>query len=180
MQVEKENLRTLVKEFRKNLTSEQKHNKDFSIFKKVVNLYEYKRANRVLLYYSKDIEVDTKEIIKHALDCKKQVFLPKCIGQDMYFYKINSFEDLQQGSFGMLEPKSECENYSFSESSDFCVVPALAVDKQKYRLGYGKGYYDRFLKNFCGAKCVICYKENLVERLPVFETDISCDMVIYD
>ena len=180
MQVEKQKLRAFAKEFRKNLDKEKRKVKGFSVFQKVINLDEYKKADRVLLYFSKDIEVDTKELINYSLESNKQVFLPKCIGEDMMFYKINSLDDLQQGSFGIFEPKDTCQKYLESSCDDFCIIPALAVDKQKYRLGFGKGYYDRFLKNFVGFKCVICYKENLVERLPVFSTDIPCDMIILD
>ncbi len=180
MQVEKDKIRTLVKEFRKSLSAEQKSQKDLSIYERIVNLDKYKRAKKVLLYCSKDIEVDTKAIIKNALDCDKQVYLPRCIGQDMVFYKINSFDDLRQGSFGLLEPKIECEKYLDSNCDDFCIIPALAVDEHKYRLGYGKGYYDRFLVGFKGYKCVLCYSENVVNKLPVFATDVKADKVIVD
>lgn len=180
MQVEKQKLRALAKEFRKNLDSEKKSRKDFSIFKKIVNLDEYKRADRVLLYFSKDIEVDTKELIKYSLECNKQVFLPKCIGEDMIFYKIDSLDDLQQGSFRIFEPKNKCERYLESNYSDICIIPALAVDEQKFRLGFGKGYYDRFLIDFKGFKCILCYQENVYKSLPVFDTDVKADKVIVD
>ena len=96
----------------------------------------------------------------------------------MKYYYINSFNDMVSGSFGIREPDTEkcVEVTDFSAS--LCVVPAIAFDKRKYRLGYGKGYYDRFLKNYAYKSVGVCYNNLVVDELPADEYDIPVDIII--
>ena len=180
MQIEKNKLRAFAKDFRKSLSADEKARKDKIIFEKVVQLDAYKSAKRVLLYFPKAIEVDTKAIIQYAFENNKQVFLPKCVGEHLQFYQVDSYEQLQEGHFGLLEPKETCKPYENSQEQDLCIIPALMADSLGFRLGYGKGFYDRFLKDFNGCKCIVCYFENLVKNLPIYPTDIKADIVVVD
>ena len=97
----------------------------------------------------------------------------------MKFYFISSLNDLKTGKFGILEPNENNKIFENFERS-ICIIPALAVDKDLNRLGYGGGYYDRFLKNYNGIKCVVCYKENLIDKLPFNKFDIKVDLLVMD
>ena len=178
----KNDLRKSAKEFRKTLGNNEKNIKDKIIFDKVVNSVEYLNSKIVLCYYSTEFEVDTIELIKYSLSLNKRVALPKCVDENgkMVFKYIDSINDLVCGHFGIKEPKNNLVDYQYIDDA-ICIIPALMVDMNGFRLGYGKGYYDRFLSRFKGFKCVLCYKENLIDELPVFDDfDIKCDLCITD
>ena len=139
----------------------------------------YKNADQILAYWPTGSEADTGMIIHRALSDNKRVALPKCSDRNgnMRFYYIKSIEDLSEGMYGIMEPDESCEATDFSETS-LCIVPALSFDKDGYRLGYGKGYYDRFLVNFSGVSAGICYDACLSENLPRNEFDKKVDYLI--
>ena len=179
----KKSLRIEAKRFRESLDKDEKRLKDELIFDKLVSLEEFKNAKTILCYYSTEIEVDTLKFIDFALKIGKKVALPKCVNEngDMRFYYINSTDSLVDGFFGIKEPSSDSEEYVENSDSDICLVPALMIDESGYRLGYGKGYYDKFLIDFKGIKCVLCYNENVVEKLPIYESfDVKSDVSITD
>lgn len=165
---DKAQLRNKYKEIRQNLDLQDKRSSDEKIKRKITDLWAYREENLILTYVSLENEVDTKEIIKYALNDGKVVAVPRCVEntRNMEFYIINSIKDLEKGSFGVLEPNIEkCKKLDDS-TKGLCIVPALAFDKRGYRLGYGKGYYDRFLSNFKGKSIGICYFSCISERLP--------------
>lgn len=175
-------LRESAKRFRKNLLAEEKIKKDKIIFEKVISSSEYIMADCVLCYFSTEIEIDTINLIEHSLINGKKVAIPLCVDKDghMIFKYISSLDDTKAGLFNIREPLDSCEPY-YNCSKSICILPSLMVDKNNYRLGYGKGYYDKFLKEFEGTKCVLCYKESVVDSLPVYDGfDVKCDMLITD
>ena len=135
----------------------------------------------IFIYYSVGSEADTLRIIRHALESGKRVALPKCTDRNgtMDFYFIDDIESsLTEGMFSLKEPDTlRCEKADSTVSS-LCIVPALAADKSGYRLGYGGGYYDRYLSNFKGVTAVLCYEECLCDELPRDKYDISLNMII--
>ena len=178
----KNELRNAAKTFRKSLKSAEKAQKDDKIFKKIILLDEFVKADTVLCYFSSEIEVETKEIINYSLKNGKKVALPKCIDKqgNMVFKYISSLDELVDGAYGLAEPPIHNKTFNDAKSA-ICIIPCLMADMKGYRLGFGKGYYDRFLSNFNGFKCVICYRENLVNKLPIYEgLDIKCDVFITD
>ena len=90
---------------------------------------------------------------------------------------INSFDDLSPGAYGILEPSAGEPTMSF-EPASLCIVPALSYDEKGNRLGFGKGYYDRFLSGFKGIKTGICYELSLCETLPADDHDIRVDNIV--
>ena len=171
----KQILRNKYKDIRKNIKDKEKQND--IIFNKIINLEEYKQSNLILIYISLKNEVDTIELIKYGLKEGKQLAVPKCEGNDMVFYYINSLEDLQEGNFGILEPKTNKIVKNFNNS--ICIIPGLAFDKQNNRIGYGRGFYDRFLKNYHGIKIGLTYKECVCDKIDADENDIKMDKVIF-
>ena len=99
----------------------------------------------------------------------------------MEFYYLRSFdEDLESGAFGVLEPKiGRCEKMT-DFSNSICIVPGLAFDNEGYRLGYGKGYYDRFLCNYPGVKIGICYASCVKRELPHGFYDVPVGILVTD
>lgn len=175
----KNKMRQEIKEQRKNLTCDERERCDSKICERLRQLWLYRESQTVFTYVSLADETDTKKFIERALEDGKRVVVPRCIKgtRNMEFCVINSLEDLEEGSFGVLEPKAECEVYK-DYSDGFCIVPALAFDRKGYRLGYGKGYYDRFLADFCGKTVGICYNRFVVPEIPRGKYDKSVDLII--
>ncbi len=138
----------------------------------------YKNSNVILTYIPIKSEPDTLMVINDAINCKKDVFAPCVSGNTMNFYKINNINTLSKGAFSILEPKQEIV---FSGDSGICIIPGLAFDKNGGRLGYGKGYYDRFLSSHKNLITVaFCPGCNFVDSLPVEKNDIPIDYIIVD
>lgn len=178
----KKDLRIYYKNIRAKLKEEYKLNLDYIIYSKLFSLKEYKNSKIIMTYVSKETEIDTFNIIKKVLKDKKSVAVPKCIPEQklMEFYIINSLDDLKTGNFGILEPiKSKCKILNNYHDS-ICIVPGFSFDYEGYRLGYGKGYYDRFLNNFAGITVGICYSDCVTKKLPHSYFDKPVNLVITD
>lgn len=173
-------LRKKYRSLRQKLSTDKKQKFDSEIADRFLSLTEYKNCDTLLAYISKDIEVGTEKIVKSALSQGKTVAVPRCNTNDctMDFYQIKSYDDLQKGAYGLLEPDvSRCKKLTDFENS-VCIVPGLAFDCEGYRLGFGKGYYDRFLQRFSGVKVGICYKECVTWQLPHGRFDKAVDIVL--
>lgn len=182
IQNQKNILRKDILKRRSQLRDKEKEVKNRKIFDSLINLIEIKNARKICIYVSKSDETDTFCAIEHLISMDKAVYVPKSDKKNnkMSFYKINSLTELKIGAFSVLEPSEKNEKYICTDNEDVCIVPALCFDKQGYRLGYGKGYYDRFLNDFNGIKIGICFDEFIREVLPRFNTDIAVDMIISD
>lgn len=175
----KKELRKKFKRLRSELLL--KEEKSLKICNNFLNSDTYKNAKIILCYAALKDEVNTDLIIKKSLEDGKVIALPRCIDKNglMIYYIINSLDDLEMGSFGISEPNTDCaELKDFADS--VCIVPALSFDKYGYRLGYGKGFYDRFLENYIGCSVGLCYNELLSLNLPINEFDRSVNIVITD
>ena len=168
--------------YRKNLSNSKRKLFNDNIFSKFISLNEYKTCEILLIYVSTPIEVDTKKLIEYALKDGKKVAVPKCINgtHKIYFYFINSFNDLEVAKFSLLEPKSDLCEKVVSFDNSICVVPGLAYDKSGHRLGYGKGYYDRFLSSYNGTKIGVCYCSCVLKKLIIGKFDRPVDILITD
>ena len=176
----KQKLRAESKLYRNELSSNEKAELDSKISDRLFNTWQYKSCEVLLTYVSTENEVDTREIISRALADGKRVAVPRCIDNTrlMDFYFIKDFDDLESGYMGVLEPIPEkCEKMT-DFSKGLCIVPALMFDLYGYRLGYGKGYYDRFLSNFCGETLGICYNRCVREKLPHGKFDKCVERII--
>ncbi len=174
---EKKLLRKKYKEIRSSIGDYQKLSDD--IFRLFINSGFYDDADVIFTYWSMDREVCTHNLIRRALYDGKKVALPKCVDKEgnMKFYFINSLEDLSVGMYGIMEPSDKFPADIFGENS-VCVVPGLSFDNYGFRLGYGKGYYDRFLNSFSGIAVGFCYDECIAELLPRNEFDKKVDYII--
>lgn len=178
----KTNLRNKYKQIRINMDLDEKNKKDKNIKKKLVGLREYKDCDLLLTFMSTDIEVDTYGIIEYSWNNGKRVAVPRCVEGTrlMSFYEIHSFSQLEKHTFGVMEPDpSKCSLITDFDSS-VCIVPGLVFDSMGYRLGYGKGYYDRFLSKYNGTKIGICYYDCLKYSLRRGKYDVVSDIIIND
>ena len=141
---------------------------------------EYRSASAVLLYMARPFEIACSMILYAALANHKTVALPVCLeGHRMEFRRIRSLRDVAPGKYGILEPTFDCEIVIPDESA-LCVCPALACDMRGYRLGFGGGYYDRFLSSFTGVKAALCYSDSLIPRIEADEFDVKMDVIHTD
>lgn len=146
-------------------------------YKKLCENTYFKNANVVFCYVSFGSEIDTLPLIEHILK-EKTLCVPYCTDKDgnMICVKINSLSDLSRGTFGILEPKNIVE---FDKSLiDVCLVPGIAFDKGGARIGYGKGYYDRFLSNISPYKIGLCHKELLLDTITTEPHDVKLNEII--
>ncbi len=160
---------------RRNMDKNYKEFLDEKIYTILKSSTAVKKAEVILTYASSPIEVDTRRLITFALSEGKTVAVPKCEGKNMRFLAIKSLSDLVTGSHGVEEPISGEEITDFSRS--VCITPALRFDEKGYRLGYGGGFYDRFLRDYNGTAIGICYEE-FCGSVPLGEFDISLETVI--
>jgi len=167
---------------RENMVPILKEVKDKKILKNLCILNAYKESKLILTYVSKNIEVDTYRIINKCWEDGKEVAVPACKveNKSMDFYKIKSLEDLEKGTFGLLEPiLTKCEKVcSFNKA--LCIVPGFCFDQRGYRLGYGYGYYDRFLNHFNRTSIGICYSNFIRIKLPCGKFDKTVDYLVTD
>lgn len=176
---EKSRLRSFYRKKRDELDTALRNQLDERIYLKLVGLKEYKDADTVLAYSSIGSEVSTQRIIDRVLDDNKLLALPRCAeGFKLEFYYVSSMSQLERGSFGILQPKSGLRRVE--KPVGMCIVPGLCFDYSGIRLGYGKGYYDRFLPELDGIAVGLCRSGFLLETLPSYDTDRKVDMIIAD
>lgn len=178
MQIDKNALRHDFLLKRNNLSKCEIEQASGIIFDTVAKTNEFFQCSEILLYASYSSEVITYKFLDFALKFNKNVYFPKCYeNYEMKFFKVTSFNDLKRGMYGIHEPGKVCDEYINSADS-LCIVPGICFDKRGYRLGYGKGYYDRFLSDFKGKTIGVAMDEFVIDILPVFSTDIKIDMII--
>ncbi len=176
----KNEIRNIYKEKRKSISLEKRNIMDSAICKKLLSLSSYRFADTILLYSPLKYEIDTFEIATDALAKGKKVAYPKCIEDNrMVYHYITSLDDLTPGMYGIKEPKDNLPLFSPSDAErTLCILPAIVYDKEGYRLGYGKGYYDRFLSAFKGTKAGLIYSEYILDSIPHGKFDLQSDFVI--
>ena len=177
----KEELRKKYKNIRLNIKDRQI--KDKIIFDKLINNKHFLNSKMIATYVSFKDEVDTLNIIKECFKLNIRVCVPVVLNNKiMEFYEIDSLNDLEvKNKLGILEPKIDNRNIVKLTNINLFIVPGLCFDKDKNRIGYGGGYYDRYLLNSNAYKIGIGYKEQLIDTsIPTNRTDIALDEIITD
>jgi 5-formyltetrahydrofolate cyclo-ligase len=137
------------------------------IKQKVINLPKYIKANKIALYYSMDFEVDTINLIQYSINNGKKVYLPRVSeNKNLEFYEIKNIEDANIKSiFGIYEPKINLKNKLNKKELELIIVPGICFDKEKNRIGFGKGYYDKFLAGLNDVyKIGICFEDQILQK----------------
>jgi 5-formyltetrahydrofolate cyclo-ligase len=158
--------------------------KDAAIAERLFASDKFASARAVMLYASFRSEVSTEAIILKTLEAGKKVVLPRVNSEEssLALYEIKTLDDLTPGYMGIPEPEAREESHVGIESVELVVVPGAAFDQRGYRLGYGKGYYDKLLANESTrpALVALAYEEQLVDEVPAEAHDVKMDAVITD
>ena len=171
----KTELRTTLKLRRKNMSEDEVITKSAEICKKLIGTKEFQNAEIVMVYLSISNEVDTEYIIKSAISSGKTVLVPVTVGNDIIPCILENMENLKKGAFGIKEPEEKRE---WTEKIDLCVVPGLGFDKNGGRIGFGRGYYDRFLSDKQCKKVGIAYSNQIEKNVFAEDYDVFMDIVI--
>ena len=174
---DKEELRHFYKALRKNSDPADAARKDKMLCDKLFVLPEYAAADTVLMYYPSKGEPDILKIFGKSRSDGKSVAFPLCAGREMIFKLVNNLSELTTVYFGIPSPSPEAKNAPTGKNT-LCILPALAFDRDGFRLGYGGGFYDRFLSGFCGISAGLARSEFLTNYLPRESFDRKADIII--
>ncbi len=164
---------------RMQLDAAFKKEAECELCKIISSLDEFDRCQTLLLYHPTKNEPDLTPLFSIAKEQGKQVAFPisnKC-DLTLTFGLVESLFELSEGSYNISEPSQDARTAEINEKT-LCIVPALAYDTRGFRLGYGKGYYDRFLKDFSGISLGAVFSAFLADRLPTDKNDIPVDIII--
>lgn len=167
--ITKSALRIIQKNKRKQLDVQ---NLSREIIQNLFEIKEFKAANSVFSYISFGSEINTNSILNIS---DKNIYVPKISNDNMLMCKYQPTE-LIPNKYGILEPKN-CKEF-FPQQNDIIIVPALAADKNFNRLGYGGGYYDKFLKNTNSIKIILLAEALFVPKIPIEKHDVSVDIIV--
>ena len=165
---------------RNSISPQDKQAWDIAINKAIIARPWFQQAQTILAYYPVGSEPDIRPALERALRQGKRVYLPRCerAARKMTFHQIQSLEGLRPGAHGIPEPeKNHCQ--LLFVNCVLCLVPGIAFDKAGFRLGYGGGYYDRFLARHDDLRTLgVCYEGLLRACLPRDALDIAVESVI--
>lgn len=174
----KAQLRKRFLQYRTSLSPREKAESDARITAQVLSSDAYLSAQTVLCYVSLPQEIDTTCILANALMCGKRIAVPRCRGNgQMDFFVISSPDDLLSGMHGIPEPKETC-SLCTPQPDDLCIVPCLAADARGFRLGYGGGYYDRYLAQHPVRTIGLCHAASVTQTLPTDSFDIPLQKIV--
>lgn len=179
----KAEIRKRILEIRKNLSDEEIAAKSEAILQNVLKTPEYEEAFNILLYADYCHEVTTGGIFENALLRKKKVYFPKAdkLTNTMEFYQITSLCQLTRGYKGIPEPKEDIRyRYRFNAKEDtLMILPGVAFDTSGYRIGYGKGFYDKYLANKRQVSMMaLAFSCQIVDEIPKDAHDIKMDKIV--
>lgn len=181
IRTKKASLRASYLSKRRNMDKDRKKELDDSVCQKILESNTFKNGEIVLSYMPKTEEIDIRPVLEEALRQGKRVAFPLCdpTRREMSFHFVDSLDMLKPGHFGLLEPDENYEKYDCSSKQNaICIIPGIVFDKKGYRIGYGGGYYDRYLSKFKGMKLGIVYYDSIINMVPRSKFDFSVDVLI--
>jgi len=178
--IEKKQLRQWMKDQLAQLTNMQYEQWSYEISNRLFDQAEWKDAKMIGITISNRPEVDTYQIIRRAWREGKKVAVPKCFPKEniMKFFQLNTFLQLEKVFRDLYEPKLEASLFVSPENIDYLIVPGLAFTKEGYRLGFGGGYYDRYLPHFQGRTVSLAFDIQVVEQIPFEQHDLPVEKII--
>ena len=172
---ERKSLRSFLLEKRDNTSFDFMKIASEKIQKKLKKINAFRDAQKIGVYYPIGSEILTQDIIQELFSNGKDVFLPKVIGENMEFRKITDFSSLEKGSFDIMEPKEDCE---IDNELDVVLVPTVGISPSGVRLGYGHGFYDRYLAEHKSVTISLTMEKQIIKKIPKSEHDIMIDWII--
>lgn len=172
---EKKSLRNLLLEKRDNTSFDFMKIASEKIQKRLKKINTFRNAQKIGAYHPIGSEVLTQDIIQELLSNGKEVFLPKVIGEKMEFRKITDFSSLERGSFDIMEPKDDCQT---DNNLDVLLVPTVGISPEGIRLGYGHGFYDKFLAEYKTVTISLNMEKQIMKNIPKSEHDVLIDWIV--
>lgn len=148
---------------------------------KLLSLASFRFAETVLLYYPIKGEINVLPIVEAAIKAGKKVAFPLCDSESstMTYHIVSSLNELKEGSYGIPEPSCELPVYAPSkDKNDLIIIPAVCFDRHGYRVGYGKGYYDRYLNSFGGTAVGVTFHKLLLPSVPRGRFDKHVSLIV--
>lgn len=182
--MEKKEIRKKVLQLRNELDKTYRTRADKNIFQAVTALALYQQADVIFSYVSYKSEVDTFSILKKALADGKRVAIPKVMDKDgiMEFYEISSLQELIKGYQGIKEPEiAGKEPVQVAKENVLMIMPGVAFDRKCNRIGYGGGFYDRYLNKYNNKHMktlAVCYEAQIIDTILAEATDVKPDIVL--
>ena len=174
----KKDIRSEVKKHRREASAEQLLRNSHLICEQFLQTPEYQEAEVIFAYMDCKNEVETREVIEQCWKDKKTVAVPKVFGEHMKYYVISSFRDLEEGYFGIQEPKYEQLQEIVCEDG-LMILPGVAFDVERHRVGYGGGFYDRYLENHPNMKKIaFAFEFQIYDKVPFEAFDRQPEKII--
>lgn len=179
---QKDDIREEYRARRQSMTADEKYARDSAICAAAENLVSFRFAEYVLLYAAASDEIDVSGIAQAALDKGKKVLFPRCDKKThtMQYHIVSSLDELVPDESGALEPPETNEVYDVmnENAGAICFVPGLVYDRSGFRLGYGKGFYDRYLSSFSGCTIGVVYSDYILQEVPRGRFDVSVNILL--
>lgn len=178
--MKKEEWRKAMKETLQNMPDDTFQQYCTNIYAKLFKEEVWEKANTIGITLSINREVETRQIIEKAWEMNKLVAVPKSIPQlhELTFYSIQSYRQIEKGYANIMEPNPSISKKVEKNKIDLLFVPGLVFDKNGFRIGYGGGYYDRFLQQFQNETISLAFDCQIVTELPHEEFDLPVNRII--
>ena len=177
----KSELRSEYSEKRKTINPEEKQAFDTAICRKILGLASYRYADTVLLYAPLRYEIDVSAVAENALAAGKRVAYPRCIPNSptMKFHLVSSTDELFPGAYGIREPLASAPVWTPQPNEKaVCLLPGILYGRDGHRIGYGKGYYDRYFSDKQVLKIGVTYSEFILPKIPSGRFDLAADVLV--
>ncbi|MBC8062338.1 MAG: 5-formyltetrahydrofolate cyclo-ligase [Clostridiaceae bacterium] len=178
---DKNNIRSFILEQREKVNNDIRKQWDEGIMIQLLESEFYKKSRVIFVFVSFKSEVNTHKIIEHALKHSKIIYVPKIKSKEnvMEIFQINSLKDLKTGYFNILEPEESCLAAD-SNNIDLILMPGVAFDRLGGRVGYGRGFYDEFLRKMDKSvdKIALAYDFQILDKVPMDEFDVKIDGIV--
>ena len=175
---EKQSIREKMKAFRKAMEPGEKKAREKRLCDGITDLVDDLSFQEILCYYPMPYEIELLDAYREWESVGKKLFFPVSSKDEMTFFSPKDLRDFSEGAMHVMEPVSRDEPFLYRRNT-LCIVPGLAFTREGMRLGYGKGYYDRFLaKNKDIVTCGVCFEEQIFETLPCDENDVLLNFIM--
>lgn len=178
--MDKKQLRNSVLQQLNNMPYQQYRERSYAIAQNLLQQSAIIQATTIGITLSNKPEVDTSFIIEQLWKMNKKVAVPKCNASDrtMQFYEIDTFAQTERAYQNILEPiPALCEQVE-KQQMDVIIVPGVVFDKRGYRIGFGGGYYDRYLQHYTGTKIALAFEEQVINEVPRESHDLPVHIIV--
>lgn len=177
--ISKKEIRDTILDIRKSFDKEYLNRLSNVICNRVIKQEAYINCKNLVLYMPINNEVNLDILMNKGFQDNKRIWIPKVLNKNMEFYRITKDTKLIKGAYGILEP--DCEEILIPDNNTLIIMPGAAFSEDLGRIGYGGGYYDKYLsKHTCCKTIAVCYNFQIMPMIPMDEHDIRPDIIISD